>query len=213
MPDARARTAPLREPTAAALRAALGAHRPRRVEVPQRRRAGVLVPLFERDRTPWVVLTRRTEEVRSHKGEISFPGGAQDPGDADLWGTAVRETSEELGIPPGALARLGALDDAPTFASNFIISPFVAALEPPTRWRPNAGEIAEVIELPIERVLAAYRLEVWQREGVRYPMHLFDLDGHLVWGVTAFILRRFFDVAGAALGLEAEPQEPIDATG
>lgn len=175
-------------------------HERRTLDVPGRRPAGVLVPLFERDDEPWIVLTRRTDTVRSHKGEISFPGGARDPQDPDLWTTAVRETVEELGIAPEAIMQLGALDDLPTFGSGFIVSPFVAALERPGEWHPSEHEIAYVIELPLRALSDSHRIEVWEREGIRYPMHIFELDGHVVWGLTAFILRRFLDVVAPALG-------------
>jgi 8-oxo-dGTP pyrophosphatase MutT (NUDIX family) len=169
------------------------------VEVPERRQAGVLILLFERDEEPWVVLTERTHTVRMHKGEISFPGGARDPEDEDLWATAVRETVEELGIDPNSLQLLGALDDYPTFASGYIVSPFVAAIEPPKQWQPSEHEIATVIELPLRALIKVWRMEVWERDGIRFPMHIFEVDGHRVWGVTAFILRRFLDIVGPAL--------------
>ena len=159
---------------------ALEAHPRNMVEVPGRRQAGVLIMLFERDGEPWVVLTERTHTVSLHKGEISFPGGARDPGDEDLWATAVRESVEELGVDPNSLQQLGALDDYPTFSSGYIVSPFIAAVTPPEEWKASPAEIAHVIELPLK-------------------LHIFDADGYRVWGVTAFILRRFLDIVGPAL--------------
>ena len=155
--------------------------------------------LFERDEEPWVVLTERTHSVSLHKGEISFPGGARDPEDGDLWATAVRETVEELGVDPNTLQQLGALDDYPTFSSGYIVSAFVAAVEPPERWIPSIHEIEKVLEFPVRKLIEVGRMEVWEREGIRFPMHIFDVDGHRVWGVTAFILRRFLDIVGPAL--------------
>lgn len=192
---------PLRESFLLPLRAALGAHARRTVSVPERRQAAVLLLLFERDHEPWIVLTKRTETVRAHKGEIAFPGGARDPEDEDLYATAVRETHEELGIKPTSLQPLGALDDYPTFASGYIVSPFVAAVEP-GEYRPSEHEIAEVIEVPLRELWRAHRVEVWERDGIKYPMHIFDVRGHRVWGVTAFIMRRFLDIAGPALSLD-----------
>lgn len=178
---------------------ALNRHQRRVIEVPDRRQAAVLIPLFERDDEPWVVLTKRTETVSTHKGQISFPGGGHDPEDADLWTTAVRETQEELGVKPESLQQLGALDDYPTFSTGFIVSPFVAAMDPPEEYHPSEAEIAEVIELPLRALAEAGRMEVWEREGIRYPMHIFDVGEHRVWGVTAFILRRFLDIVAPAL--------------
>jgi 8-oxo-dGTP pyrophosphatase MutT (NUDIX family) len=169
------------------------------VTVPGRRQAGVLIMLFERESEPWVVLTERTHSVSLHKGEISFPGGARDPEDGDLWATAVRETVEELGVDPNALQQLGALDDYPTFSSGYIVSAFVAAVEPPARWIPSVHEIETVLEFPLPKLIEVGRMEVWEREGIRFPMHIFDIDGHRIWGVTAFILRRFLDIVGPTL--------------
>jgi len=200
---ARADARPLSDEHLAIITKALGAHEPVTVDVPERRRAAVLIMLFSRDDEPWVVLTRRTDKVSTHKGEISFPGGAHDEVDPDTWVTAVRETEEELGVDPASLTRLGALDDYPTFSSGFIVSPYVAAVAPST-WLPNEHEIADVIELPLRRLAQAARMEVWERDGIRFPMHIFDVDGAYVWGVTAFILRRFLDIVGPSLGYAGE---------
>lgn len=186
-------------PFAPRVQRALATYDRRALEVPSRRKAAVLVPLFERDGEPWVVLTRRTDTVRSHAGQISFPGGAADPGEIDLWDTAVRETHEELGISPDDITRLGALDDYPTYSSGYIVSAFVGTIIPSATWTHSEAEIAEVIELPLQRLIDAGRMEEWERDGIRFPMHLFDVDEHRVWGLTAYILQRFLDVAGHAL--------------
>lgn len=186
-------------PFASRVQRALDAYGRRALEVPSRRKAAVLVPLFERDGEPWIVLTRRTDTVRSHAGQISFPGGAVDPGETDLWDTAVRETHEELGVPPEHITRLGALDDYPTYSSGYIVSAYVGTIIPPTTWTHSEAEIAEVIELPIRRLVEVGRMEEWERDGIRFPMHLYDVDEHRVWGLTAYIMRRFLDVAGHAL--------------
>lgn len=164
----------------------------------------MLLPLFEREDEPWIVLTRRTETVRSHKGEISFPGGAEDPGDLDLWHTAVRETSEEIGLPPPQIRPLGALDQCPTFSSDFVVSPFVGAITPPERWDPSPHEIAQVIELPLRALAEAGRTEAWEYGGTRHPMRVFEVDGHYVWGLTAYILGGFLDLVAPAVGWESK---------
>jgi len=199
MTEALSPAVPLRETQLLAIKEALEAHPRRMVDVPGRRQAGVLIMLFERDGEPWVVLTERTHTVSLHKGEISFPGGARDPEDEDLWATAVRETVEELGVDPNSLQQLGALDDYPTFSSGYIVSPFIAAVTPPEAWKASPAEIAHVIELPLKQLIEVGRMEVWEREGIRFPMHIFDANGHRIWGVTAFILRRFLDIVGPAL--------------
>jgi 8-oxo-dGTP pyrophosphatase MutT (NUDIX family) len=191
----------LNEQTARALAGVLDTYQRRVVRVPERRLAAVLIPLFERNDEPWVVLTKRTEQVATHKGQISFPGGTQDPEDTDLWDTAIRETEEELGVARASIRRVGVLDDYPTFSSGFIVTAFVGELLPPPAWEYSRGEIEHVIELPLRRLAEEGRVERWERDGIRFPMSIFEVDGHYVWGVTAFILRRFLDLVGPALGL------------
>lgn len=186
------------DPVIASILDALSRHSPRVVEVAERRKAAVALLLFDRDDEPWIVLTRRTDKVRTHKGEISFPGGAMDAEDESLWATAKRETHEELGIDPAEMTYLGELDDYPTFASGFIVRAFVAAVAP-ADYEPSDDEIDEVIELPLRRLVEAHRVEMWEHEGIRFPMNIYDVDGHRVWGVTAFILSRFIDVVWPSL--------------
>ncbi|HEX9775900.1 MAG TPA: CoA pyrophosphatase [Actinomycetota bacterium] len=178
---------------------ALAAYDRRLVEVPERRKAAVLIPLFSRDGEPWIVLTRRTDDVPTHKGQIAFPGGGHDPHDETLWDTAVREAHEEIGLEPARARALGSLDDYPTFASGFIVSPYVADIERPDAWVMSEREISAVIELPLRALARTGRTEVWERDGIRFPMHIFELEGHYVWGVTAFILHRFLATIEGAL--------------
>jgi 8-oxo-dGTP pyrophosphatase MutT (NUDIX family) len=199
-PDADHDFAPLDEHVARALAGRLEAYSRKVVQIPGRRQAAVLIPLFARGGEPWVVLTKRTETVSTHKGQISFPGGGHDDADADLWGTALRETQEELGVDVSQVRRLGVLDDYPTFASGFLVTAFVGELVPETPWRHSPHEIEHVIELPLRALAEVGRVERWERDGIRFPMSIFELDGHYVWGLTAFILRRFLDVVGPALG-------------
>lgn len=194
--------APLDRPQARAVAEALDRHHPTSVDYPERRQAAVLILLYTRGGEPWVLLTRRTDLVATHKGQISFPGGARDPEDADLWETAVRETVEELGVDPATIQKLGRLDDYPTFSSGFVVTPFVATMQPPEAWHPNRDEIAEIIEVSLARLVEVARTESWERDGIRFPMHIFEVGDHYVWGVTAFILHRFFDVVGPAIGYQ-----------
>lgn len=182
-------------PTAAALAQALPAaleQRDRVVLEPTGRDAGVLLILFDLDDAGHVVLTKRSEFVATHKGEISLPGGKFEPDDGDLLGSALRETEEEIAIPRADLTVLGPLDDVHTMASGFTVSPWVAhhAGGRP-EMTPEASEIARILEVPLADVLAADRLipEPPTIETLRYP-----LMGEDVWGLTARILRTFSDV-------------------
>ena len=104
------------------------------VEVHGRTKAAVLVPLYEHEGALHAVFTRRRSDLRSHAGEISFPGGRRDKADADLLTTALREAEEEIGLPPDAVHVLGALAPTPTVATNFGVYPFVGLIEPGREW-------------------------------------------------------------------------------
>jgi 8-oxo-dGTP pyrophosphatase MutT (NUDIX family) len=159
-------------------------------------RAAVLIPLFRKDGEYHVLLTRRTDQVRHHKGQISFPGGRQDPGE-DLLSTALREAKEEMGIEEKDVRILGELDDLCTVASDFCISPFVARIPYPYPFKMNPREIQEVIELPLSLFLDAtkFREELRERSG-QPPLHVcfYEHGEHMIWGATARILKQLMDL-------------------
>lgn len=159
---------------------------------PTGRDAGVLLIIFDVDAAGHVVLTKRSQFVAHHKGEISLPGGKFETGDVDLLGAALRETEEEIAVPRTALEVLGPLDDVHTIASGFTVSPWVAH-HPGGRpdMTPEQSEIARILEVPLADVLAADRRIPKQPtiETLRYP-----LQGEDVWGLTARILRTFSEV-------------------
>lgn len=148
---------------------------------------------FERDGEPWLVFTRRTHTVQHHKGEISFPGGARDPEDADVEATAIRETLEELGIDPADITVVGRLDELPTFVTGYNVSPFVAVIPEPHAFRPSHHEIDEVIELPVSELVRIGRREEIERQGFRVTTNVFETGGHYIWGFTGAVLRLFLD--------------------
>jgi 8-oxo-dGTP pyrophosphatase MutT (NUDIX family) len=162
--------------------------------------AAVLIMLFERNDEPWMVFTKRSEAVRHHKGEISFPGGMRDPGDDSLIATAIRETVEELGADPKDIDVLGALDELPTFSTNFVVAPF-EALTNDREYSHFEPEVAEVIRVPVAELSRIGREAVWESNGHEFATHVFEVGSHVIWGATGRILRDFLDVAGDALGL------------
>jgi 8-oxo-dGTP pyrophosphatase MutT (NUDIX family) len=153
------------------------------------RRAGVLVPLFVRDAGLWILLTRRTESVEHHRGQISFPGGAEEAGDESLFATAVRETQEELAIAPSDIIALGALSPIVT-VTNFYVEPYVAAVPQPYVWRPAEAEIAEVIEAPIAALMDPAILEKKPMPGREGTILFYHHGKHTIWGATAGILAE-----------------------
>lgn len=154
------------------------------------RLAAVLVPLFIREDTVHVVLTKRTDNVRTHQGQVSFPGGAWEAGDATLAQTALREASEEVGLQPGDVDILGVLEDTPTAVSGFIVRPFVASIPHPYDFVQDVGEVAGLLAPPLE-IFAdpkRRRVEMRERDGKRLPIYYYDVDGEMVWGATARML-------------------------
>ena len=158
-------------------------------------RAAVLIPLFEKNGEYHVLLTRRTERVRHHKGQISFPGGRQDHGE-DLLATALREAKEEMGIEEKDVCILGELDDMCTFSSDFCIAPFVGLIPYPYPFKINRHEIEEVLEVPLSVFLdeTKFREELRSRNGELVPVYFYEHDAHTIWGATAQILKQLMDL-------------------
>jgi 8-oxo-dGTP pyrophosphatase MutT (NUDIX family) len=172
-----------------------------------RPRAAVLIPLYEHAGELHVVLTKRTDRVEHHKGEVSFPGGARDPEDPDLVHTALRESEEEIGLDRGHVQVIGRVDDFVTI-SQFHVAAYVGAVEGPRPypWRPHAGEVAEVLEVPIRHLLepSSYvRYHPFRRHsGETIAVEAYLFRDSVIWGATGRILQRFLEVA-AADGLPA----------
>jgi 8-oxo-dGTP pyrophosphatase MutT (NUDIX family) len=164
------------------------------LDVHGRTDAAVLVPLFvdDEERTR-VVLTRRREDLRRHAGEISFPGGREEPSDPDLCTTALREAQEEIGLAPSGVELVGALQPTPTIATNYAVYPFVGLIEPGQTWRPAEAEVAEVLELRLDDLRAGYGRRRLLRRGVPFRTDTYVVGDHLVWGATARMLADLFE--------------------
>ena len=169
------------------------------------RPAGVLVPLRALPAGPpgsgeeiTVVLARRSERVPHHKGQVCFPGGSRDPGDADLLATALREAGEELGIRESDVELLGAMAPVPT-VTGFFIQPYVARLPASATFRLDGFEMAEVFEVPLAAFedFGRYRRARTSFLGEAYDVFFFDYDHHTIWGATAKILHRLAALAAA----------------
>ena len=161
--------------------------------------AAVLVPLFVVENVLHVVLTQRTDNVRTHQGQVSFPGGKWEPADTTLLDTALREAHEEVGLEPGDVEVLGVLDDLPTAVSGFIIRPFVASIPHPYEFVHHAMEVAFVFTPPLSTFAdtSKRRVETRERDGISYEIYYYDVDGSIVWGATARMLVALTDVLGA----------------
>jgi 8-oxo-dGTP pyrophosphatase MutT (NUDIX family) len=165
---------------------------------PTRRQAGVLLPLFKNATDYHLVFTKRTETVRHHKGQVSFPGGSFEPADGDLLTTALRESYEEVGIEPEHVSILGRLDDLATFSTSFTISPFVGLIPYPYPFRPNPTEVAIVFDVSLS-ILAdptvGRRYIRARDDGATIEDYEFHVDGHVIWGATARLIHHFLEVA------------------
>jgi 8-oxo-dGTP pyrophosphatase MutT (NUDIX family) len=157
-----------------------------------RRRAGVLVPLFVRDRGLWILFTRRTETVEQHRGQISFPGGAQEAVDATLWETALRESEEEIGLAPSDAIALGSLSPIVT-VTNFYVEPYVAAIPQPYVFRPQEAEIAELLEVPVASLMDPAVLEKKPFPGREEPVLFYHHGKNVIWGATARMLEELLE--------------------
>ena len=163
-----------------------------RVSADGRMPAAVLILLMEKEGRFHIILNVRTQQVEHHKGEISFPGGMHEDSDPDLRTTALRETWEEMGIRQEDVTILGELDDYGTH-SGFVISPFVGVFPYPYDYNPSEIEVAEVLEAPIDHLLApanhtTVRVE---HDGSVYQDRAYTFQGHVIWGATARMLTQF----------------------
>ena len=185
--------------TAQALQRALADREPARLEAPQARPAAVLMPLWDQGRGVQVVFTKRTEQLPTHAGQISFPGGARDPEDGDLEFTALRETCEEIGVCGRAVDVLARLDQVVT-VTNYLVTPFIGLLAPGVEFSPNPVEVERLVIVPLAKVLdrASYRPTEVTWRGVSFEQEALNHNGDLIWGATARILLNLLDALGPA---------------
>jgi 8-oxo-dGTP pyrophosphatase MutT (NUDIX family) len=162
--------------------------------------AAVLVPVFLAGvaREPHLVLTRRRADLRRHAGEISFPGGRRDAEDADLAETALREAEEEIGLARDQVSLLAELPPTSTFATGYVIHPFVGTIPEGVAWRLSAREVDAVLELPLGAVRAGRTRTQMQRRGITFETDAYVVDEHLIWGATARIFEYLLERLDAA---------------
>lgn len=173
---------------------------PRRLAASDLRQAAVLVPLYVDAGELWTVLTKRTDDLPTHRGQIAFPGGGRELKE-DTWAAALRETEEEIGLDTKRVLPLGLLDEAETPA-GFRVIPCVGAIPFPFETRPNAAEIAEVFSLPLTafsnpRMVEERKVKI---NGVERLVLVYHIGNRQIWGLTARILQNLL----VRLGLESE---------
>ncbi|KAA3654367.1 MAG: CoA pyrophosphatase [Chloroflexi bacterium] len=156
---------------------------------------GVLLLLYCLNHELHLVLTRRREDLNAHAGQISFPGGRQEP-DEPLSVTALRETQEEVGIPETAVSIIGQLTQIYIPPSDFEVHPYVGWYENGRpQFSPGTNEVAEIIEVSLSHLLNpnTRREEPWDFRGQQITVPFFDVEGHKVWGATAIMLSEFIE--------------------
>jgi 8-oxo-dGTP pyrophosphatase MutT (NUDIX family) len=158
----------------------------------------VLLPLYGWPEDPGLIFTERRADLRRHAGEISFPGGRRDPGDADLEATALREAEEEIALDPSQVKIGEALPATRTFVTNYIVHPFVGYVTHPRELdlQPSPTEVETVLTLSLERLRAGYEMRRLIRRGVPIHTPTYEVEGHLIWGATARILSDLLERLG-----------------
>ena len=160
--------------------------------------SAVLVPLYEDGGEVYVVMTRRSPNMRKHRWEVSFPGGRRDDDDESLWHTALRETHEEIGLDQSMPRFIGELDRFVTVSSVSLVSPLVGVLPGrPTGLIASPDEVEAILLVRASELLLddAFREELWPIDGLYRPITFFELDGDTVWGATAAMLRQLLSIA------------------
>jgi 8-oxo-dGTP pyrophosphatase MutT (NUDIX family) len=179
---------------------------------PVGRPAAVLVPLFEEDGEARVVLTVRSDRLRSHQGEVAFPGGRLDAGESVVEG-ALREAFEEVGLHPGLVTVVSRLTALPTVSSDTVMTPVVATLAARPSLTANPGEVERVFDVGLSELVAdgVFREEWWSvpgRTGAtglpvgEFPVWFFGVAGETVWGATA---RTLVELICLVLGVGVPP--------
>jgi 8-oxo-dGTP pyrophosphatase MutT (NUDIX family) len=173
----------------------LSSRKRRVIEHPPFSHAAVLVPLFQKDKDCHLLFTKRSEEVKYHKGEISFPGGMVDEEDKELINTALREADEEIGLKERDVQIIGVLDDIVTI-TEFIVTPIVGLFPYPYPFKVSEVEIAELIEVPLASLLEEdcfSEREIF-RGGQKEVVYAYQYGKHIIWGATARILNQFLNL-------------------
>ena len=169
------------------------------LEVHGRTKAAVLVALYVDGGDLHSVFTRRHQDLSSHAGEISFPGGRRDD-DEELRVTSLRETEEEIGLPREDVEIVGALRPTATVATSFAVYPFVGLIEPGLTWTPSASEVDEVLELRLSDLRAAHSRKRLMHRGIPFRSDVYSVgEGLVIWGATARIVGDLLERIGPLL--------------
>ena len=169
------------------------------IDAPNLRRACVLIPLIRSKRGWSLLLTRRSENLAAHSGQIAFPGGAVEDGES-LQEAAVREAEEEVGIPAASVELIGRLDDMIT-NSGYLVAPFVGVVNEPIEYVIQAAEVVEAFEVPIDALLDTQKPEVRyvSFRNRKVPAYFYPYKQYEIWGLTGTMLKALLDMVWLAV--------------
>ena len=170
-----------------------------------RKRASVLIPLLESEGEIFLMLTRRSNKMRSHPGQVSFPGGKQDRDDEGSMHTALRETHEEIGLPGEKVHVIGALDQILSL-HYYLVTPYVGFIPSDFVPVPNIDEIESVFKVPLTFFMKSESHWSEEKQTLTFPVliHHFEYNGYDIWGLTAKLIFRLLEV-----GLGYVPDFPV----
>ena len=162
------------------------------------RSAAVLIPVVDDGGPLRIILTRRTDGLPTHKGQVAFPGGGVDPGDGGPVGAALREAEEEIGLPRENVEVLGLLDDFPTVNDEMTVTPVVSRVRSIPALRPAPEEVARIFFIPLDSLQQPERwvTRMVERYGRDWPLYFFEHDGETLWGLSAYMVLHFLDACG-----------------
>ncbi len=178
------------------------------LERPQR--AAVLVPIVDDGGALRLLLTRRTEDLPTHAGQVAFPGGLMEPGEDEPVRTALREAEEEIGMPADAVEVLGLLDDFPTRTDAVAVTPVVGVLRRLPLLRARAAEVARIFDIPVAELVRADRW-TWRDErrgGRSLRIYYFLHEGETLWGLSALIVVHLLEVSDLGSPVPLRLPEP-----
>lgn len=171
---------------------------------PQLTPAAVLMPLLYKENNLHILLTKRTQTVKAHKGQVSFPGGVRDPSDESLLATALREAREEIGIRREDVEILGSLEPVTTATSGFLVHTFVGHIPYPYPFLLNSEEVAEILLVPYQFLANAshWYWRSFRSDHRTIQVYFISYDRHIIWGATARILKLFFERNGIEMNIQ-----------
>ncbi len=197
------------------LRQALSLRKKRRIVDASQVSAAVLLPIYWKQGQYYLLFTKRTEKVKEHKGQISFPGGGYQQEDGTLVATALRECAEEIGLAASEVEVLGELDDVATLTSSYVVSPFVALIPWPYSLKVDRWEVEEILEVPILALLDKDSLRQGTEimDGETITSYFYCYQGRVIWGATARILNQFLDIFTQVMGNNMGSESQASADG